>query len=83
MIETMILISFLNLGFTGWTYYKHKQLETIVLYGNFPSDFPGDPRVPSPDTSPVSLKPRPGGVEKRAPIARTDADLFELEKNKE
>lgn len=81
MIETMILLTVMNLGFTGYTYYKHKQLETIVLYGNYPSDFPGDPRVPSPDTAPVSFKPRPGGVEKKAPIVRSDEDLFNLEKN--
>lgn len=85
MFETLIVIMVINLGFTGYTFFKHKQLETIVLYGTFPGGFPDDPRVPEPDTVPAPepkmMQPRPAGEVKRKPISRTDAQLFDLEKN--
>lgn len=85
MLETLIVLMVVNMGFTGYTFYRHKQLETVVLYGTFPGGFPDDPRLPAPDTIPTPapkyMAPRPSGEVKRVPIRRTDSDLFDLENN--
>jgi hypothetical protein len=84
MIETLIVISVLNFGLGIYNYVKHKELEVIVLYGNYPSDFPDDPRLDDADLSvlPKAIKPRPGGKVKIQPVSMSDEDLFELEKIK-
>jgi hypothetical protein len=78
MIEAMAVLFILNLGFSGYNFYCFKRLETVVLFGNFPSEFPADSR---PDPVPV-LRPRAGGQIRKAPIARNDEELFRLENDK-
>lgn len=85
MLETLVVLMVINMGFTSYTFFKHKQLETVVLYGTFPGGFPDDPRIPAPDTVPAPepkyMAPRPGGTVRKAPVKKSDAQLFELEKN--
>ena len=79
MIEAMIVLLVLNLGLGGYNYVLHKKLETIVMFGNYPSNFPNDPRTESPKVRDIG--PRAGGQIRKAPIARNDEELFEIENN--
>jgi hypothetical protein len=83
MLETLIVLTVLNFTVGVYNFVKHRELEVIVFYGNYPGNFPDDPRNDDDADLPKSMKlkiPRPGGKVKIKPISLTDEDLFELEK---